>query len=406
MIKKCRISEDKDLIPILDLGLQPLANSLKKNVDDKEQLFPLSISFSKKSSLVQLDYTVDKEKLFNEYLWVTGTSKQAKEYSKLFFENITGNIKLKNEDLIIEIASNDGTFLKPFLDKGYVNILGVDPAMNIVDIAKQNNINTLAQYWGLETSKKIKKEKGTAKLIFARNVIPHVSELDQVMLGIYNILDNEGTGVIEFHYAGKILSELHYDSIYHEHLCYFSIQSLSNLLKKYSLYPFHIEESPTSGGSLSIFFSKNKKSQSIKLKDMIQLEIENEINLLSSWKLFADRTFKHRNDTNKLLKACSSKKIIGFGSSARSQTYLNFCKITKNQVSTIIDNNPLKQGLYTPGSSIPIVSIDKGLEMKPDLIFILGWNFSQEIMEECKAKGFKGNFITPFPGSPKIIENI
>ena len=221
MIKKCRISEDKDLIPILDLGLQPLANSLKKNIDDKEQLFPLSISFSEKSSLVQLDYTVDKEKLFNEYLWVTGTSKQAKEYLKIFFENITGNIKLNNEDLIIEIASNDGTFLKPFLDSGYLNILGVDPAINIVDIAKQNNINTLAQYWNLETSQKIKREKGNAKLIFARNVIPHVSELDQVMLGIYNILDNEGTGVIEFHYAGKILSELHYDSIYHEHFYLF-----------------------------------------------------------------------------------------------------------------------------------------------------------------------------------------
>ena len=405
MITKCRISDDKNLIPILDLGLQPLANSLKKNINDKEDFFPLSISFSQESSLVQLDYTVDKEKLFDEYVWVTGTSKQAKEYSKLFFENIKKNIKLNNEDLILEIASNDGTFLKPFLDNGYNNILGIDPAKNIVDIAKKNKINTLPEYWCLETSEKIKKEKGSAKLIFARNVIPHVSELDQVLLGIYNMLDNDGTGIIEFHYAGKILKELHYDSIYHEHLCYFSIQSISNLLHKYDLKPFHIEESPTSGGSLSIFFSKSKKSISNKLEKMKKLENVEEVNLLSSWKLFADKTIKHRDDTNKLLKSNSNKKIIGFGSSARSQTYLNFCKIDKNQISMIIDNNHLKQGFYTPGSSIPIVSIDEGLGIKPDLIFILGWNFSEEIIEECRARGFKGDFISPFPGSPKIISN-
>ena len=220
-IKNCRISESNDLINILHLGDQPLANSLKKNQKGNEKKFPLSISFCTKSSLLQLNETIDKEILFNHYVWVTGTSQTAKNYSNTFAEWLIVAADPDKDDLIIEIASNDGTFLKPLALKGFRNVLGVDPAKNIAEIANQNGINTLPEFWSSSLANQILDENSAAKVVFARNVISHVSELLDVIKGIEIVLKEDGVGIIEFHDAGKILKELHYDSIYHEHLCFF-----------------------------------------------------------------------------------------------------------------------------------------------------------------------------------------
>ena len=209
----------------------------------------MSISFCEQSSLLQLNQTVEKEKLFNQYLWVTGTSKTTRYYANTFADILISDINLKHEDFIIEIASNDGTFLKPFLSKGYENVLGVDPAKNIADIAYKNGVNTLSEFWSSSLAEQIVDNSGSAKVVFARNVIPHVSELLDVIKGIEIVLKEDGVCIIEFHDAGIILKELHYDSIYHEHLCYFSIQSMTYLLNRFALHPFHIEKSPISGGS-------------------------------------------------------------------------------------------------------------------------------------------------------------
>ncbi len=397
VIDSCRISGTKDLINILNLGNQPLANSLKKEIDEMEQKFPLSISFSKKSSLIQLNETVNKEILFDRYVWVTGTSKTASNFSKLFADRLINIIKPDKNDLIIEIASNDGTFMMPFFEKGYNNIFGVDPAKNIAKIANKMSLNTLPEYWNSELSKFILKKYGTAKIIFARNVIPHVSDLLDVIKGIHIALDNKGVGVIEFHYSGKILKELQYDSIYHEHLCYFSIKSISYLLESFGLNPFHVEESPISGGALIIFFSKLKKVKTVYLKNAIKKESNLKVNDVLNWKNFANDVLEHKKRTIDIINTVKGKTIIGFGSSARSQTYLNYCELNSNHIVSIIDNNPNKIGLFAPGSSIPIVSFEQGMKIKPDIIFILAWNFKNEIINECKKYGFKGKYLIAFP---------
>ncbi len=160
--------------------------------------------------------------------------------------------------MIIEIASNDGTFLKPFVDNGFKKVIGVDPAKNICDLANQKNIYTINAYWDEECSKNIEKKYGKAKLIIARNVIPHVSELNSVISGVEKILFEDGIGVFEIHDANIIFNELHYDSVYHEHLCFFTLKSITYLLNKFNLYPFEIKKSPISGGSFVIYFSKKK----------------------------------------------------------------------------------------------------------------------------------------------------
>lgn len=403
-LEECRISNSKNLIKVLDLGLQPLANSLKKKQFDNEDKYPLSLSFCEKSSLLQLNETIKKEILFDSYVWVTSTSLTAKNYSEKFYNNLYENIQLdKENDLVIEIASNDGTFLKPFFRDGFKKVLGVDPAQNISELANKFNIRTINDYWSKDLANKLKKEYGSAKLVFARNVIPHVSELNSVVSGVESILDENGVGVFEIHDANIIFNELHYDSVYHEHLCYFTLKSITYLLNKFNLYPFDIKRSPISGGSFVIYFSKKKKPQSKSFELEIAHEEKTKINNANSWIKFANKAEKHKEEIKKIISNFSDKRIIGFGSSARSQTFLNFCGFDNNNLDLIIDNNPLKQNLYSPGTNIKIVNFETGIKSKPDAIFVLAWNFKDEIIKECKSAGYQGNFIIPFPSTPKII---
>ena len=257
-INKCRISGSDILLPILDLGKQPLANSLKKIKNEVETEFPLSISFCPKSFLVQLNETIDKNILFKNYIWLTGTSAVANIYADVFSKKIINNLKIEKDSFIVEIASNDGTFLKSFVKKGYKNVLGIDPAFNLAKLANKNGIKTLPEFMNSTTANTIVLKYDKAKVVIARNVIPHVSDILEVIQGINILLKDDGYGIIEFHNAKTILEELHYDSIYHEHLFYFSIKSISLLLKNFQLIPFDISFSPISGGSCVIYFSKKK----------------------------------------------------------------------------------------------------------------------------------------------------
>jgi hypothetical protein len=240
-------------------------------------------------------------------------------------------------------------------------------------------------------------------VIFARNVIPHVSDLKDVILGIQKALSPDGTGAIEFHYGRKILTELQYDSIYHEHLCYFSIKTMEKLLQSFGLHGFHIEPSPISGGALILFFGLAKKMPTDQYKKFVVEENEISLNDLQTWKSFGDRCRKHKDLSWELLKPYRNKKVVAFGASARSSTYLNFCGFSGKEISAVIDNSPQKQGLFTAGSSIPIVKMEQGLVQKPDLIFLLAWNFTQEVLGLLRKNGYAGPVLVPFPGEPKIV---
>ncbi len=399
-IRHCRISGSENLVPLLELGPQPLANSLKGSAGEVEEKYPLGISFCPDSSLLQLNETVPKEILFREYVWVTGTAATTRQYAEDFSRRAISASSVAEDDLIVEIASNDGTFLHPFVEQGYRNVLGVDPAENIVAMANQRGIRTIAEFWDKGIADHITNHYGYAKLVVARNVIPHVSELLNVIGEIAAVLRDDGIGIIEFHDAAKILDQLHYDSIYHEHLCYFSIRSMSYLLQRFGLTPFHLDQSPISGGSHVIYFAKADHPVSGGLEAGIAVESENGVNETDSWHRFAARCREHKSKTLDMMAAYDDKKVVGFGSSARSQTYLNYCGLGPGDVGAIIDNNPMKQGKYAPGSSIPIVAFDEGMAMDPDLIFVLAWNFRDEIVREVGARGYGGEFLLPFPNEP------
>ena len=214
---------------------------------------------------LQIKETVSKKKLFNNYFWVTGTSSLIKRYAEFFVNKIIKISKCKKNDLIIEIGSNDGTFLKIFKKNRFNNLIGIDPAKNLSKLFISNKINIISNFWNYKTSSIVKNRFGKAKVIYARNVIPHVSELDSVMRGIKNILDNNGYGFIEFHSAHSILEKLQYDPPYHEHLNYFSVISISKLLFKYNFYIFDVFKSPMNGGSICVCFSR----KNIKIKKLL-----------------------------------------------------------------------------------------------------------------------------------------
>ena len=393
-IKSCRLCNSKFLVKIIDLNNQPPANSLHKKYE-KIKKFPLILLFCKKCSTAQLSISLDPKYLFKKYFWVTATSSTAKKHSAFFFEKISKFLKKKSH--IIEIASNDGTFLKPFLKKKH-RVLGVDPAKNIAKLANLNGIKTISEFFSYQLSKKIKNKYPDNKVIFARNVIPHVKNINSVVKGISNLSNDETVVAIEFHYAKEILLDLQYDSIYHEHIFYFTIKTISNLFKRYGLIAFDVFKSPISGGSLVLLFSKKQLKKTKLLKKLEFTEKKMKVNSLKRWSFFGKKSYLHAKQFKKNVINILNKKrtLFGYGASARSSTLLNYCNLNNSKIDFIIDQNPLKQGLYAPGTNIPIYSLDKvKTKIKNMDMVLLAWNFKDEIIKYMKVKKFKNKIIVP-----------
>ncbi len=403
---KCRICFSKNISQILDLGNQPLANNLIKNVKIKEKKFPLKIFFCNKCKAVQLSETINPKILFDNYFWTTSTSSTARNFSEKFYKKIMKIVQIKNP-LIVEIASNDGTYLKPF--KRQNRVIGIDPARNICKIANKQGIPTINSFFNLKTSKLIKRKYGQGNIIFARNVVAHVKNIHELIRSALNLISKDGIFAVEFHYAKKILEDLQYDSIYHEHIFYFSIESIKFLFKKHGFHLFDGFKSPISGGALVLIFGKNKKKISERLKLLEKNEKKSKVNSFATWKIFSKKVVKHSEIFRKTIEKIYNKngKFPGYGASARSSTILNFAKISNDQLSFIVDKNPLKNNLYTPGSKIKIVNntiFSKKIK-KFDHILLLAWNFRKEILDEFRKKKYIGKIVLPLP-KKTIIKNL
>lgn len=403
LISNCRVCRSNNLKDVFDLGSQPPANSLRKSLVEKLNEYPLKLVFCDNCKLVQLNFSVNPKNLFDKYFWVTATSKTAKDYSSFFFNEMNRRSEINNK-FVLEIASNDGTFLLPF-KKNNSKVLGIDPAKNIASEANKNGIKTLCNYFDFNTSNKIKTEEGIPSLIFARNVIPHVKEINSVVQGISNLSEHNTTVAIEFHYSKIILEELHYDSIYHEHLFYFTIKTINYLFNKFGLYSFDLFESPISGGSVVLLFSKQNKKKSNKLIEYEKYEEKFNLNNYETWLNFSQKSYNHSLELKKVItKLSNNKKIVGYGASARSSTLLNFINISNKNIEFIIDQNPLKNNLYTPGSDILIKSTKEGfLDLKDKSIILLAWNFREEIISILKKFNFNGNIIIPLPNKVDVV---
>lgn len=403
-IKRCRICESNAIDLILDLGSQPPANSLRKQRDEALQPVPLEICRCGDCGTIQLTETVSPEYLFSNYVWVTGTSQGARDYSRTFCERLVSR-STSGRLFVVEVASNDGTFLARFRERGD-KVLGVDPAKNIASMAERDGIPTIAEFFGLEVARQIVAEHGLADAVFARNVIPHVADANDVVSGMAHCLQENGTGAIEFHRADVILADLHYDSIYHEHLFYHSLHSLGMLLDRFGLLPFDVTQSPISGGSLVVYFSKTPRPHSDALREMLERERALGIGEAAPWREFARRCAQHKDALRDLVENTSSngKRMIGYGASARSSTLLNYCGIDHRHLDVIADQSVLKHDRFTPGTDIAIVSPEQAFSRKPDSVLLLAWNFREEILAQIKVEhAWQGEVIVPLPGDPELV---
>lgn len=405
-ISRCRVCEGSDLAAILDLGAQPPANSLRRDESEALPIFPLIICRCGSCGTIQLTETVDPELLFEHYVWVTGTSRVARDYSRSFCERLRSR-GTPGTWFVVEVASNDGTFLRPFVERGD-RVLGVDPAKNIAAVAQASGVPTVAEFFGLESARRIVSKHGEAEAVFARNVIPHVANASDVVAGMAHCLKATGVGAIEFHRADVILQELHYDSIYHEHLFYHSLDSLTRLLERFALFPFDVAESPISGGSLVVYFSKTPRPATHELNAAIERENSLGIGQQEPWLEFARRCHRHRQLLRTLVeeKRREGKRIVGYGASARSSTLLNYCAIDHRHIDVIADRAELKHDHYTPGTNILIVPPETAFARKPDVVLLLAWNFREEILEQIRREQqWHGEVIVPLPGDPAIVES-
>jgi len=401
-IEACRLCSSKDLHEVLDLGYQPPANSLRKNLFESVPCAPLKLIQCGDCSAVQLTATISPAYLFSQYVWVTATSSTARSYSETYCAEVLSRLKLKSP-FVVEIASNDGTFLRRFIEGG-CEVLGVDPAKNIATNASNAGIPTLAEFFDVSIAKRILSQYRQPNIVMARNVIPHVKEIHSIVEGMSELIDDHGIAVVEFHYAKIISDELHYDSIYHEHLFYFSIKSLSALFSQYGLHPFDFFSSPISGGSLVLFFSKQQTKPTPELSKLIDYENQSGLNDLKTWEQFGIKSIEHAHNLKNIVeKYASNASLIAYGASARSSTLMNFAGISNGQIECVIDRNPIKHGLYTPGTNIPIVSYEEGIaRLEGKHLLLLAWNFEEEIVMDLRAAGFMGDIIVPLPNEVRI----
>ena len=401
-IVRCRICQNQNVDLILDLGDQPPANSLYKQNENPPSRVPLRIGRCASCSTVQLLETVNPEQLFSKYVWLTQTAKTAVNYAEVFADRLE-KMTMGKSCSILEVGSNDGTFLKALQKRGH-KVLGVDPASNIGDVARSAGIPTVSDFFGVKLAKELVKQYKKFDVVIARSVLPHVSDLHSVISGIRESLADTGVAVFEFHRADMIMEELHYDSIYHEHLYLHSLKSIENIANRYGLFAFDVDESPISGGSFVVYFSLEMRGESPTLKSSREHESMLRIDSLEAWQEFSknatDHIFKFRSLV--LNSVAEDKKIIGFGASARSSTLLNAAGLSSHQILAIADNNEWKQGLLTPGSAIKIISLQDALLVRPDVVVLLAWNFKSELLAQLKNAGFSGEVIIPLPGSPHI----
>jgi hypothetical protein len=411
-IKNCRVCGSDRLEVYFDLGKQPWCNDfLTKEQLGKEKKYPLEVCFCFDCGLSQLTYTVPKEVMYSKHTYVSGTTKTLSEHFYNIAEYVTTKFDTQKNDLIFDIGSNDGTQLLQYRKLGFTKLLGVESAANIAEIAKRENINTIVKFFNHEVATNIVSEYGKAKIISAAGVFFHLEELHSVCEGIEELLDDDGIFVVQFIYLVDMLEHAIYDVIYHEHLLYYTVHSINNLLAMYKLKPVDAFRSPIHGGSVVMCFMKTKASGKISKSSNVYKLLTNEVDFhlgfdIYCYKRFAQRSYDHSQkliDTIEKYKHAYNVgsnvpfKIRGYGAPAKGNTLLNYCRLDIKSIELIEEANRMKCGLYTPGSHIPIIHYSEASE-RPEVYLVLSHNFLDEFLNREKEFFLNnGVFIVPFP---------
>ena len=402
----CRSCGSTELTTFLSLGKTPLVDALLKEEDLRkpENRYPLDVAFCQTCSLVQILETVPPEVLFcQDYPYYSSFTDTLLEHSKHNVHNLIASRKLDERSLAVELASNDGYLLQYFAQQN-IPVLGIDPADGPAQAAIKKGIPTLCTFFGKDLALQLRQEGKRADVIVANNVLAHVADLNGFIEGIRILLKEDGVAVIEAPYVKDLIDHCEFDTIYHEHLCYFSVTALVALFRQHGLFLNHVEHYPIHGGSLRLFV-ETKEEMDETVRNYLREESEQRVDQLSYYENFASRVKAIKEALCTMLQnfKAQGKALAAYGAAAKGSTLLNYVGIGTDLINFVVDRNIHKQGRFMPGVHIPIYDPKKILEEMPDYVLLLPWNFKDEIFSqqaEYRKKG--GRFIIPIP-FPEIV---
>ncbi|HLJ95105.1 MAG TPA: class I SAM-dependent methyltransferase [Gemmataceae bacterium] len=403
-IERCRSCDAAGLLSILDLGCTPLANALltAEQLDQPEPTYPLELVFCTACGLVQITATVPPEELFRDYVYLSSFSDTMVEHARSLADRLIATRRLSSGSLVVEAASNDGYLLQHYRRAG-VAVLGVEPAANVARVAiEQRGIPTVAEFFGTDLAKRLRGEGKQADVFHAHNVLAHVADLNGFVRGICTILKDDGIAVIEVPYVKELVDRCEFDTIYHEHLCYFSLTALDRLFRRHGLVIRDVEQIPIHGGSLRLFAGHGDAHEAPqgRVAGLLHQEAEWGVDRFAYYRDFAASVVRLKESLRSLVGQLkgAGRRLAAYGASAKGSTLLNYVEIGRGPLEFVADRSTAKQGRYTPGTRLPIRPPASLLEEMPDYVLLLTWNFAEEILaQQAEYRRRGGRFIVPVP---------
>ncbi len=404
MQAQCRFCKTHLKHTFVDLGMSPLSNSYLKleQLNQSEKFYPLHTYVCEKCLLVQLEEFESPDHIFSDYAYFSSYSdtwlNHAKQYTSLMIERFG----LNQSSQVVEIASNDG-YLLQFFQARNIPVLGIEPAANVAQVAESKGISTLVKFFGIQTAQALVEQDKKADLLLGNNVLAHVPDVNDFVAGMKIVLKPEGIITMEFPHLLQLIEQNQFDTIYHEHFSYFSLTTVEKIFADHGLTLFDVEELPTHGGSLRIY-GKHDRNQNLAVSDRLLVLKEKEkkagLDKVETYLQFSDQVMAtKRKLLNFLIEVKNAgKTIVGYGAPAKGNTLLNYCGIRTDFLDYTCDRSPHKQGLFLPGTHIPIYAPERIKETKPDYVLILPWNLKDEIKEQLDyIHEWGGKFVVPIP---------
>lgn len=409
----CRSCGNMELEGILSLGRMPLANALltAEQIARPEETYPLDLAFCPGCSLVQITETVPPEILFREYFYLSSFSETMLRHAEQIAGQLVHSRGLGPNSLVVEVASNDGYLLQYYKQAG-VTVLGIEPATNIARVAEdERGIPTICDFFGAALGEHLRTEGRRADVIHANNVLAHVSDLNGFLRGISRLLKDDGLVVVEVPYVKDMIDRSEFDTIYHEHLSYFSLTALDRLFRRHGLSIHDVERLPIHGGTLRVYAGVESGEEASAMTEqsraaaLIREETSWGVGEVDYYLGFGANVERLRLELLELLHKLKSegKRIAVYGASAKGSTLLNYFGIGRETLDYVVDRSTVKQGYYTPGTRLPIHAPERLLDEMPDYVLLLTWNFADEILEQqSEYRNRGGRFIIPIP-SVKVV---
>ncbi|BDE07276.1 NDP-hexose 3-C-methyltransferase [Vulcanimicrobium alpinum] len=398
----CRSCDAEGLVPVLSLGETPLADGLLtlEQLSEPELKAPLELTFCPRCTLAQITETVDPEILFcRDYPYYSSVSSQLMEHFRSSARRLISTRHLGPHSMVVEAASNDGYMLSTFADAG-IPVLGVDPASGPAQVASDRGIPTLNTFFNLELARELRDGLGVrADVFLANNVLAHVPDLNGFVAAIKVLLKREGVAVIEVPYVADLVAKCEFDTIYHQHLCYFSVRALDELFKRHGLFLNDVERLAIHGGSLRLFVEQHDDRRQ-RVDALIAQEFASKMDQRSFYADFAQRVSAIRDELGTLLRSLRARgeRIAAYGAAAKATTLCSYVGIGTDLIDYVVDRNAHKEGRYMGGNHLPIVAARRLREDPPDYLLLLAWNFADEIMQqEAAFREQGGRFIIPIP---------